>query len=94
MSVTPAQIITLLPKYKLSTVHSFLKKLSVVWGPCTILKHLGTLHTEYSSVMWHYKNTPGIDLVQASTLHWHRVCAELPAVIEVDISMVGYYCDC
>ena len=31
--------------------------------------------------MWHYINTPGVEVVQASTLHW--LCAELPAVTEL-----------
>ena len=36
-------------------------------------------------LMWHYKNTPGVELVQASTLYWHRLCAELPAITEVGL---------
>ena len=35
--------------------------------------------------MWHYKNTPGIEILQASTPHWQRLCVELPAITEVGL---------
>ena len=47
MSVTPAQVITLLPKYKLSTVHIFLKVVSSV-GAMHNIEALG--HTTVLSI--------------------------------------------
>ena len=34
--------------------------------PCTKLRHLAHYGTEYSSVMWHYINTPGVEVQPGS----------------------------